>query len=176
MELLKEIRPDLVRAAVVWNGENPGHRLQSSEMERMAPAAGVTIVSVPVTRAAELEPGLQAAATAGAQAIVTMDDSLIGFLRNRIVEFSLRFKLPVVGEFRLTPLAGGLVSYGPNQVDLWRLIGTHHVDKLLRGARPADLPVHQPSKFELVINLKTANALGLNVPTTLLARADEVIE
>jgi|SRR5215203_4475462 len=92
-----------------------------------------------------------------------MDGSLIGFLRTKTIEFCLSNKIALIAEFKFTTSAGGLVSYGPNQIELWRLIADH-VDKILRGARPGDLPVHQPTKFELVINLKTANTLGLTVP------------
>jgi putative ABC transport system substrate-binding protein len=144
-------------------------------MERAAPMLGIGLISVPVRNASELDPRLQAALKAGANALVTMDDSLVASLRLRNVDFSMQNKLPMMGEFRLTAEAGGLISYGPDQVELFRLIAGH-VDKILKGANPGDLPVQQPTKFELIINLKTAKALGLTVPPALLTSADEVIE
>ena len=104
-----------------------------------------------------------------------MDDSLIGFLRTQTIEFCLSNKIALIGEFKFTPSAGGLVSYGPNQIELSRLIADH-VDKIPRGARPGDLPVHQPTKLELVINLKTARAIGVTIPQSVLLRADRLIE
>jgi putative ABC transport system substrate-binding protein len=104
-----------------------------------------------------------------------MDDPLINFLRARIVELAMRHKLPVMGEFRPMTAAGGLMNYGPNQTDMWRRTA-FYIDKIFKGAKPADLPIERPTKFELVSNLKTAKALGLDVPPMLLARADEVIE
>jgi putative ABC transport system substrate-binding protein len=118
---------------------------------------------------------LAAAVQADAQIIVTMDDPLLQSQRERIVEFAMRQRLPVVGEFRSTTDAGGLMSYGPNQVGMWRH-AADYVDKILRGTKPADLPVEQPTKFEFVLNLKTAKALGITIPPGILAIADEVIE
>jgi putative ABC transport system substrate-binding protein len=109
------------------------------------------------------------------QALVTMDDPVIQSNRGRIVDWGMRERIPVMGEFRPMAAAGALMTYGPNQVDLWRRSAAY-VDKILKGAKPADLPVEQPTKFELVISLKTAKALGIAVPPTLIARADEVIE
>ena len=103
------------------------------------------------------------------------DDPVIQSNRGRIVDWGMRERIPVMGEFRPMAAAGALMTYGPNQVDLWRRSAAY-VDKILKGAKPADLPVEQPTKFELVISLKTAKALGLAVPPALLARADEVIE
>ena len=117
--------------------------------------------------------GLRAAAPA--EALVTMDDPLIQAHRAAIAEFGLRQKIPVMSEFRAIADAGGLMSYGPNQVDMWRRTAGY-VDRIFKGAKPGDLPVEQPTKFELTINLKTAKALDLTVPQSLLATADEVIE
>src|SRR5262245_52249492 len=103
----------------------------------------------------ELDAGLPAAVQAGVQAIITMDDQLINFLRTRIVELAMRHKLPLMGEVRPMTAAGGLMNYGPNQVDMWRRTAAY-VDKILKGAKPGDLPIEQPTKFEFIINLKTA--------------------
>jgi putative ABC transport system substrate-binding protein len=175
LQLIKEIVPNLIRVAVFWNGNASGHRLQLQEMELAGPGLGIALQSLPIRNADEIDGGLRAAVQANAQAIVTMDDPLIQSQRARIVEFAMRQRLPVMGEFRPVPEAGGLASYGPNQIDLWRRAAVY-VDKIFKGAKPADLPVEQPTKFELVINLKTAKALGLEVPGKLLALADEVIE
>jgi putative tryptophan/tyrosine transport system substrate-binding protein len=175
LELIKEVSPALAHLAVLWNGSNASHRLQLREMETATQVLGLRLQSVPVRDEGELDAGLPAAVQAGVQAIITMDDQLINFLRTRIVELAMRHKLPLMGEFRPMTAAGGLMNYGPNQVDMWRRTAAY-VDKILKGAKPGDLPIEQPTKFEFIINLKTATALGLEVPPTLLARADEVIE
>jgi putative ABC transport system substrate-binding protein len=175
LQLIKEISPRLNRVAVLWNGNAAGHRLALKEMERTTAGLGIVLQSFPIGNAGEIASVLQAAVQASTQAIVTMDDPLVQSLRAHIVEFATRQRLPVVGEFRATVEAGGLISYGPNQIDMWRRAAVY-VDKILRGAKAADLPVEQPTKFELVINLKTAKALGLTIPPGLLATADDVIE
>ena len=175
LQLVKELFPDAKRIGVLWNGNNTGHSFQFKEIQRVAPSVGIELISLPVRGETELEPALRTTVEAASPAILSMDDSLIGFLRTRTIEFCLRNKLALIGEFRFTPAAGGLISYGPNQVEMWRVISSH-IDKILRGANPGDLPVHQPTKFELVINLKTAKAIGLSLPPALVARADEVIE
>jgi putative ABC transport system substrate-binding protein len=175
LELIKQIYPDLVRIAVLWNLDASGHRLQLKEMEHAAPVLKIALQSIPIRNATEIDAGLRTAIGASAQAIVTMEDPMIQSNRARIVEFSMRHNLPVMGEFRPITAAGALMSYGPNQVEMWRGAAAY-VDKIFRGAKPGDLPVQQPAKFELVINLKTAKALGLTIPPSLIARADEVIE
>jgi len=175
LQLIKEFSPTLVRVAVLWNANASGHRLQMKEMEVATPSLGIGLQSLPIVNASELDASLQAAGEAHVQAIVTMDDPLIQSQRARIIAHAMGQRLPVMAEFRPITEAGGLMSYGPNQVDMWRRAAAY-VDKILRGVKPADLPVEQPTNFELVINLKTAKALGIEVPATLLARADEVIE
>ena len=175
LELLKEMSPGVLRVAVIWNRNASGHRLQIKELESVAHKLGLALQSLPVTQPTEIDAAVQAALGAAAQALVTMDDPMIQLRRGHIVEQALRHRLPFMGEFRAMPAAGALMSYGPNQVDMWRRSAAY-VDKILRGAKPADLPVEQPSKFELVINLKTAKAIGVDIPLTMLYRADEVIE
>jgi putative tryptophan/tyrosine transport system substrate-binding protein len=175
LQLIKQISPSIVRIAVLWNGNASGHRLQMKEMAQAVPAMGIVLQSLPILDAGELDAALRAAAQANAQAIVTMDDPLVQSQRARIVEFAMGQGMPVMGEFRPVTEAGGLMSYAPNQLDMWQRAASY-VDKIFRGAKPADLPVEQPTKFELVINLKTAKALGISVPQTLLVAADEVIE
>jgi len=175
LELVKEIVTNLVRVAVIWNGNASGHRLQMKELEPAASKLALVLQSLPIHLPDEIDGAFQAARQASAQAVLTMDDPMIQLHRAHIVELAMRQHVILMGEFRAMPLAGALMSYGPNQVDMWRR-SAFYVDKILKGAKPADLPVQQPTKFELVINLKTAKALGLTVPDTVLARADEVIE
>ena len=118
---------------------------------------------------------IQAAVNARADALVTADDQLLSAQRVQIVSLAMRYRLPMGSEFREFATAGGLMSYGPSLPDLARR-AAGYVDKILKGAKPGDLPVEQPTKFELVINLKTAKALGLTIPQTLLLQADQVIE
>jgi len=167
--------PSVARVAVIWNGNNASHRLQLMEMESAAPVLGLQLRSVPAWNAGEIETGFTAASQASTEAVITMDDFLILFHRPRIVELAMQQKIPVMGEFRAFAEAGALLSYAPSPAAMWRRAASY-IDKIFKGAKPADLPVEQPTKFELVINLKTAKVLGLTVPTTLLARADEVIE
>jgi putative ABC transport system substrate-binding protein len=175
LQLIKEIFPNLMRVAVIWNGNASGHRLELKELEAVSPGLGVTLQSLPIQNAEEIDLGLRSAMQENAQAILTMDDPLIQSQRTHIIEFATRRHLPVMSEFRSTVESGGLISYGPNQIDMWRRAAVY-VDKIFRGVKPVDLPVEQPTKFELVINLKTAKTLGLTVPPSLLATADEVIE
>ena len=140
-----------------------------------APVLGIRLQSLPVLDASEIEKAVQTAAQSGTEALITVDELLIIGHRARIVDLAMRRRLPVMAEFRSFATAGALMSYAPDQIDMWRRAATY-VDKILKGAKPADLPVEQLTKFELVINLKTARALGLEIPPTLLARADEVIE
>jgi len=175
LQLIKELSPTIVRIALLSNANAAGHRLQLKEMEPAAATLGLVLQSLAVQNAGDIDAALRTATKAKAHAIVTMDDPMIQSQRVRIAEFGLRQHLPVMGEFRSMTEAGAVMSYGPNTVDLWRQ-AANFVDKILKGAKPADLPVEQPTKFELVINLKTAKELGLTVPPTLMTRADEVIE
>jgi putative ABC transport system substrate-binding protein len=175
LQLIKEISDRLDRLAVFWNANASGHRLQMKEMELAAPTLGISLLSFLIRNVGELDAGLQSVISENAQAIITMDDPLIQSQRARSVEFATRRRLPLMSEFRPGPEAGGLISYGPNQLDMWRRAALY-VDKIFKGAKPADLPVEQPTKFELVVNLKTAKAIGIEVPPSILVRADEVIE
>jgi putative tryptophan/tyrosine transport system substrate-binding protein len=175
LQLLKEFSPNLMRVAVLWNANASGHRLQLKEMELSAPTLGIAVQSIPIRNAGELDAALQSAKQANAQALATMDDPLVQSQRARIVEFARQQRVPLMAEFRPITEAGGLMSYGPNQIDLWRRAATY-VDKIFKGANPAELPVEQPTKFELVVNLKAARAIGIELPTAILLRADELIE
>jgi putative ABC transport system substrate-binding protein len=175
LQLLKELSSDINRVAVLWNRNASGHRLQFNEMEAAAPVLNIDLLSLPITTTSEVETALRAAKQGKAQAIVTMEDPMIQAARARVVEFAIHERMPSIGEFRPMVAAGGLMSYGGDQIQMWRGAAAY-VDKILKGAQPGDLPVQQPTKFTLAINLKTANALGLAIPPILLAVADEVIE
>ena len=175
LELIKEIFPILIRVAVLWNPDASGHRLQLPAMEPAASLLGIMLQSLPIRSVEELDPAFEAATQANAQAVLIMEDPMIQANRGRIVELATRKRLPVMAEFRPSVLAGALMSYGANQVEMWRGAATY-VDRILKGAKPATLPVARPIKYELVINLKTAKALGLTVPQALQIAADEIIE
>ena len=175
LDLIKKMYPGLLRAAILWNGNAAGHRLQMEAMEAASPVLGIALQSRPTHNPTDIDAALQAAAEANAQVIVTMDDPMIQSNRTRIVAFAMQQRLPVVGEFRPFAEAGALMSYAPDQIELWRSAAAY-VDKIFKGAKPGDLPVAQPTKFELLINLRTAKAIGFEVPAPVLAIADEVIE
>jgi putative tryptophan/tyrosine transport system substrate-binding protein len=175
LQLVKQLSPAIVRVAVLLNGNASGHGLQLKEMEPAAKALNLVLQPLAVRTASDIDGALHAATQAKAQAIITMDDPMILSQRARIAEFGLQQRILVFGEFRPATQAGALMSYGPNPIDLWKRAASF-VDRIFNGAKPADLPVEQPTKFELVINLKTVKALGLTVPPALLAVADEVIE
>jgi putative ABC transport system substrate-binding protein len=175
LQLMKELLPAMIRVALLSNANAAGHRLQLKEMMPAAVKLGLVPQSLAVQTADDIDAALRAAVAANAQAIITMDDPLIESQRGRIVDFALRQRLPVMGERRVMTEAGGVISYGPNVIDMWKRAAVF-VDKILNGAKSADLPVERPTKFELVINLKSAKAIGLTVPPTMLVAADEVIE
>jgi putative ABC transport system substrate-binding protein len=174
LEVLKEAFPKISRVAVLWWNAT-GNALLLENMKPAATALRVALQPLELRDIADLEPAFSAIRKERANAIIVLRNPLTATHRARIVDFAAQNRLPAIygdGEF---VESGGLISYGVNIADLWGRAATY-VDKILKGAKPADLPVMQPTKFELVINLKTAKALGLTVPQSLLARADEVIE
>jgi putative tryptophan/tyrosine transport system substrate-binding protein len=175
LQLLKELPLNVTRVAALWNRNATGHQSQMKELGPAAPKLGIELLSHPVTRPDEIDGALHTAVQANAQALMVMEDPMIQSNRVRIAEFAIRQKWPAIGEFGPIAADGALMSYGPNLVDLWRRTAGY-VDKILKGANPADLPVEQPNKYDLVINLKTAKAIGLDIPQLLFARATEVIE
>jgi putative ABC transport system substrate-binding protein len=175
LQLIREVVPKLSRIAVIWNADASGHRLQMKEMNDAASALAIAIQSLPVRTLDEIETSLQSAIQSKAEAIVTMDDPLVQSARGRIAEVATQRRIPFMSEFKAGPVAGGLISYGPSQVEMWTR-AAFYVDKIFRGMKAADLPVEQPTKFELVVNLKTAKAIGLTIPESFLTRVDEVIE
>ncbi len=175
LEILKDAVPNLSRVAVLWNAANPYRAQDLREVQAVANALRVTLHSFPVRGPNDFDGAFKAAVEAGVHGLLTLEDPFTIAHRKQIVDLALRHRLPAGYAVRPFVDAGGLMSYGPDRADQNRRAATY-VDKILKGAKPADLPVEQPTKFELVINLKTAKALGLTVPPTLLGRADEVIE
>ena len=174
LELLKEIAPRVTRAAVVRDPSNPGGIGEFAAIQGAAASSGVELSPVDIRYAAEIERAVAAFALQSKSGlIVTTAGSTAHF--SLIIALAARHLLPAVYPFRYHVTAGGLISYGPNIVDQYRR-ASGYVDRILKGEQPADLPVQASTKYELVINLKTAKALGLEIPTTVLARADEVIE
>jgi ABC-type uncharacterized transport system substrate-binding protein len=173
LQLLKELVPNLARIALVVRAKSQASIRYLEEAETAARALGVVLQVLAMREPQELEGILSVAR--GASALLLTDDAVFTANRTRIANLALEGRLPSISSTSEFVRAGGLMSYGPNTTDLYRRVATH-VDKILKGARPADLPVEQPTTFELVINSKTAKALGIVVPPLLLARADEVIE
>jgi putative ABC transport system substrate-binding protein len=171
LELLKELTPGSTLVAVIWN--QPG--LAWKAAEAAARERGWKLLSLEIQETGEIEGALKAATKAHAGALLVRAHLLLISHARRVAELAARSRLPAMYESRWYPQWGGLISYGPDEMDMWRR-GAVFVDKILKGAKPGDLPVEQPTKFELVINLKTAKALGLTIPPSLLARADEVIQ
>ena len=175
LEILRELAPPASRIAVLWNPANPTAVLRLNATEAAAQTAGVQVLKHPVRRAAEFDGIFSAMSAAGADALVAIQDTIVLDNRHRVIELAEKYRLPTMYDLREYVEAGGLVSYGNNFAEGFAQAATYVV-KILKGDLPADLPVIQPTKFELVINLKTAKALGLTVPQSLLATADEVIE
>ena len=175
LEVLKELLPGLSQGAVLWNSGNPANALGWKETEDAARALGITIQSYAVRDFKEFESAFDSMAQQRPGALLTLQDALTLQFRKEIIDFALRARLPSMFVGKEWVEEGGLMSYGDRLTDRYRSAASI-VDKILKGANPADIPVDQPTKFELVINAKTAKALGLTIPPTLLARADEVIE
>ena len=174
LELLREVVPGLRRLAILFNVGNPGAVLDIREFEAAVRMFGLEALTFEIRRAEEIAPGFEAL-KGRADALYVAADPLVNTNRVRINTLALAARLPTMHGTRDYVEAGGLMSYGPNIPDQYRR-AADYVDKILRGAKPGDLPVEQPTKFDLIINLTTAKALGLTIPPSVLARADEVIE
>jgi putative tryptophan/tyrosine transport system substrate-binding protein len=172
--LLREVLPDLRRLAIIANVGNPGSVLEMSEAQATAHTLGLEVITSEIRRADDIAPAFEALRER-ADALYVCPDPLMNTNRTRINILAVGARLPTMHGVREYVEAGGLMSYGPNLPNHFRR-AADFVDKILRGAKPAEIPVEQPTKFDLIINLTTAKALGLEVPPTLLARADEVIE
>ena len=175
LELLKEIVPRLTRAAVLRDPANPAATAQFGSIQAMAPSLGVEVSPVSVRDAGEIERAVETFARTANGGLIVTPSASVSVYHDLIIALAAKHKLPAIYPFRSLVTRGGLLSYGPDTVEQFRS-AAGYVDRILKGEKPADLPVQAPTKFELVINLKTAKALGLNVPTAVLARADEVIE
>jgi putative tryptophan/tyrosine transport system substrate-binding protein len=177
LELLKETAPQVSRLAYLWNPANHSSASSWRAMQGLASTIKVTLQSVEIHDPRCIEDAFAAIIRYRAEGVIVDSDPVTTGLINqaRIVEFAAANHLPAISVFRGFPASGGLMSYGPSLYELGRRAATY-VDKILKGAMPADLPVEQPTVFELVVNLKTAKALGLTIPQSILARADEVIE
>jgi ABC transporter substrate binding protein len=173
-ELFREVVPQLRRLAILGNVRAPGAMLEMGEVQATARALGLEVVTAEIRRAEDIAPTFRTLA-GRADALYVCPDALVTTNSIRINILAAGARLPTTYVFREDVAAGGLMSYGPSFPHVYRR-AADYVDKILRGAKPADLPIEQPTKFDLVVNLITAQALGLEVPPTLLARADEVIE
>jgi putative tryptophan/tyrosine transport system substrate-binding protein len=175
LQLLKELMPGLSRVAVIWNSTNPYPTIVFKQTQDAARTLGIEVQSLAVKDPADFEAVFELARQKRADALCTIDDPLTVSQLSQIVNFAAANRLPAIYGLREFAKAGGLTAYGASIPDLYRRAATY-VDKILRGAKPGELPVEQPTKFDLAINLKTAKTLGLTVPQTLLVAADEVIE
>ena len=175
LDLLKEVVPGVSRVAILWNPTNPSNASQLRATKLVAQALGMQLQLLEVRGPQDFESGFQAATRRHAGALITLDDLLIYTRRTQIVTLAAKRRLPAIYGWSTFAEVGGLMSYGPDFRDMYRQAAIF-VDKILKGAKPGDLPIEQPAKLELVINLKTANALGLTIPPALLQRADQVIE
>jgi putative ABC transport system substrate-binding protein len=173
IELLKEVAPNARRVAVIFNPQHFDDEVTFAR--RGAESFGIELTTHPINNVADLDAALHAVSASGADSLFVISSRLTGLVAGKIAQHGQEGRLPVIASWREFTASGALLSYGPSRIfEAKRLAG--YVQKVLSGAKPADLPIEQPVKFELVINRKTANALGLTVPPTLLARADDVIE
>jgi len=175
LEILREVLPRVTRIAVLWNPTNPSSRAGLRELEDPARALGIELYPFEAQGAIELGGALVTLMERRPEALFVLPNPLFGQFAQELADFTTRHHLPTIYGNREYADAGGLISYGPNLTDMYRRAAAY-VDKILKGTKPADLPVERPTKFELVINLKTAKAIGLEVPPIMLTRADEVIE
>ena len=175
LDVMRELQPDLIRVAALVNVDNPLHVPQWRETQEAAARTSLVLVPYEFHKPDDFEPAFAAFVRAKVQALLVPPDTTFTAHRQKIAQLAVQAKLPAIYSSRLSVEDGGLMSYGPNVVENYGH-GAAYVAKILKGTKPADLPVERPTRIELVINLKTAKALGLTVPPALLARADEVIE
>jgi len=175
LDLLKQALPKLSRVTVLWNSANQGMQARFQETQRGANLLGVSIHSIAIQSLDDFDPAFGAMMKNRPESLLVLADTVAVANRQRAIEFAARNRVPAIYEVRAFVDDGGLMSYGIDMSDHYRQAAVY-VDKILKGAKPADLPIEQPTKFELIINLKTAKALGLTIPPSLLQRADQVIE
>ncbi len=174
LQLLKESIPTLSRVAIVWNPSNAVHKPVVKRIETTAKTLGIDVQHIKIQAPADVGDALVRISQARS-GFVVLEDAMINVCSSQIADVAVKHRLPTIFGLPTFAEAGGLMAYGPNRRELWRRAATF-VDKILKGAKPGDLPIEQPTNFELVINLKTAKALGLTIPRSLLLRADQVIE
>jgi ABC-type uncharacterized transport system substrate-binding protein len=175
LQALEQAAPGVRRIAYLYHPDNPNPAKSLQTLQSAATSFGATVVSVTVRAPGDIDQAIESFAAEGGGRLVIPPDAFLTINRDRLVATAARHRVPAVYPYRIHVLAGGLMSYGTDQPDLYRR-AAGYVDRILKGARPQDLPVQSPTKFELVINLKSARMLGLDIPATLLALADEVIE
>jgi putative tryptophan/tyrosine transport system substrate-binding protein len=175
IELLREVLPSAKRIAILANPLHPGEHLERADSEMAAGRLGLEVHYLAVRNVAELDTALEALGGNTPDAIIIFPDGLMLQQRKLIADFAVGRKIPVASGWAAFAQSGALLSYGPNLVDSWHRVAVF-VDRILKGARPADLPVEGPTAFELIVNTKTARAIGVTIPAAILARADEVIE
>jgi putative ABC transport system substrate-binding protein len=174
LELLKEAFPKFARVAFLWVSGGRGN-LPLTEMEAAAKALGLKLLSLPVRSLDDFDSAFARAKRDGAQALITSTGGLIATQQRQVLDFAAKNRLPAIYHYSEFVEAGGLMSYGPDNTDLWRR-AADFVDKILKGTKPADIPVEQPNKFEFVVNLKAAKQIGLTIPPSVLVRADRVLK
>jgi len=175
LQLLKEVVPQLTRAAVLWNPDHPFHAKVVEDLKVIAPSLSLELSFAGMRTPDQFEEAFSDIARTRAQALYVVEDPIFFAGRAKLLGLASAARLPTIHELRRFPEAGALMSYGPDLHDLFRRAASY-VDRILKGAKAADLPIEQPTKFEFIINLKTARALGLNIPSILLTFADGVIE
>jgi putative ABC transport system substrate-binding protein len=175
LQLLQEARPGITRIALLWTPDNQGSAGAKADAVAAAPGLGITVEPVAINAVEDVEPAFAAVVRSRVQAMLVHPTPILFANRQKIIAFTLEQRLPTISEITQMTRDGLLMSQAPNESYNWRRVADY-VGHILKGAKPADLPVERPSRFELVINLKTAKALGLTLPQSLFARADEVIE
>ena len=175
LDLMKELLPTVSRVTLLTNPIHPGEHLEVAESQRVATALGISLQYLQVRTPAEFDTAFRAMSDSKTQGIVAVPDNLIMLERTRLAAFARDNKLPVISGWSEFARSGGLMTYGPNSRKFFRRLAVY-VKKILSGAKPSEIPIEQPTTFELVINLKTAELIGLTIPPTLLDRADELIE
>jgi putative tryptophan/tyrosine transport system substrate-binding protein len=175
LALVKEILPDAMNIALLWNRPSEGSALVFHEMNRVKHQVGLELEDIGISDGSELQKAFASAVRARVAAVMVIDDPVMTYRRAKVMQLAADHRLPVFSQYSEYVDSGALISYGPSLTAIYRR-GATYVDRILKGAKPNELPVEQPVVFEMVINLRTAKVLGLEVPPTLLARADEVIE
>jgi putative ABC transport system substrate-binding protein len=175
IQLLREILPGISRLVVLFNADNPGSALVLAETERASSQVGLQVLRLPVRGPSDFPGAFQVATRARAEALFVLDDAVVTKYRGQILRLATNHSLPVVSTYKDFVEAGGLLAYGPNLPAAYRR-AAYYADRILKGAKPSDLPVEEPTQLDLVVNLKTAKALGLTIPPSVLLSANHVIE